>query len=35
LTWVILALAGLHVLGALYHRFVLRDAVLTRRLPRT
>jgi cytochrome b561 len=35
LTWVILALAGLHVLGALYHRFVLRDAVLTRMLPRT
>jgi len=33
-TWAILAVAGLHVLGALYHRFVLRDAILTRMLPR-
>jgi cytochrome b561 len=34
LTWGILALAGLHVLGALYHRFVLHDAVLTRMMPK-
>jgi cytochrome b561 len=34
LTWAILVFAGLHVLGALYHRFVLRDAILTRMLPR-
>jgi len=34
MTWGILVLAGLHVLGALYHRFVLRDAVLMRMLPK-
>jgi cytochrome b561 len=33
-TWAILVFAGLHILGALYHRFVLRDAVLMRMLPR-
>lgn len=33
LAWVLLALIGLHVLGALFHRFVLRDQVLQRMLP--
>ena len=28
--WVILGLLGVHLLGALYHHFVLRDAVLRR-----
>lgn len=31
--WVLLALVGVHVLAALYHRFVLRDQVLERMLP--
>lgn len=33
LTWVLLALIGLHLLGALYHRLVRRDQVLQRMLP--
>jgi cytochrome b561 len=33
LSWVLLALIGLHVLAALYHRFVKRDGVLQRMLP--
>lgn len=33
LSWVLLALIGLHVLAALYHRFVRRDAVLARMMP--
>jgi cytochrome b561 len=33
ITWVLLGLIGLHVLGALYHRLVLRDRVLQRMLP--
>jgi cytochrome b561 len=32
--YVLLGVIGLHVLGALYHRFVLHDAVLGRMLPR-
>jgi cytochrome b561 len=32
-TYVLLTLVGLHVLGALYHHFVLRDGVLKRMLP--
>jgi cytochrome b561 len=28
--WVLLGVAGLHVCGALYHRFVLRDGLLRR-----
>ena len=28
--WVLLAAAGLHVLGALYHQFILRDGLLRR-----
>jgi cytochrome b561 len=32
--YAILALAGLHMLAALYHHFWLRDRVLTRMLPR-
>lgn len=31
--WVLLGAAGLHVLGALYHRFVLKDLLLQRMLP--
>lgn len=30
LAWVVLALIGLHIVGALYHHFVLRDGVLRR-----
>jgi cytochrome b561 len=33
ITWVLLGLVGLHVVGALYHRLVLRDRVLHRMLP--
>lgn len=33
LSWVLLAIIGLHVLAALYHRFVKRDGVLQRMLP--
>jgi cytochrome b561 len=33
LAWVLLAVAGLHVLGAAYHQFVLRDGLLGRMLP--
>ena len=33
LVWVLLGLIGLHVAGALYHRFVRKDAVLARMLP--
>jgi cytochrome b561 len=33
LAWVLLALIALHVAGALYHRFVLKDEVLQRMLP--
>lgn len=33
LAWVLLVLIGLHVVGALYHRFVLKDDVLQRMLP--
>ena len=32
-SYVLLAIAGLHILAALYHRFVLRDRVLDRMLP--
>jgi cytochrome b561 len=31
--WVLLALIGLHILAALYHRLILRDRVLQRILP--
>lgn len=31
--WVLLGAVGLHVLGALYHQFVLRDGLLRRLLP--
>ncbi len=31
--YLLLGVAGLHVLGALYHQFVLRDALLSRMLP--
>jgi cytochrome b561 len=31
--WILLGVVGLHVLGALYHRLVLRDGLLTRMLP--
>ena len=31
---ILLAIAGLHIMGALYHQFVLRDMLLTRILPR-
>jgi cytochrome b561 len=31
--WVLLGLIGLHVLAALFHRFVLRDDVLQSMLP--
>jgi superoxide oxidase len=31
--WVLLALIGLHILAALFHRFVLRDEVLQSMLP--
>ena len=34
LALVLLAVVGLHVLGALYHQFVLRDRLLDRMLPR-
>jgi cytochrome b561 len=33
LSWVLVGAIGLHVLAALYHRFVKRDAVLKRMLP--
>ena len=33
LAWVLLAVAGLHILGAGYHQFVLRDGLLGRMLP--
>ncbi len=33
LSWCLLAIIGLHVLAALYHRVVLRDRVLQRMLP--
>jgi len=33
LSWCLLALIGLHVLAALYHRVILRDKVLQRMLP--
>jgi superoxide oxidase len=33
--WVLLALIGLHILAALFHRFVLRDEVLQSMLPWT
>lgn len=33
LVYVLLAVVGLHVLGALYHQFVLRDRTLQRMLP--
>jgi len=33
LSWCLLALIGLHVLAALYHRLILRDRVLQRMLP--
>lgn len=32
--WLILALAGLHALAALFHRYVWHDGVLARMLPR-
>lgn len=35
LSYVLLALVGVHVLAALYHGFVLRDAVLDRILPQS
>lgn len=28
--WILLGVAGLHVLGALYHQFILRDRLLSR-----
>ncbi len=31
--WYFLAVIGLHVVAAIYHRFVLRDAVMARMLP--
>jgi cytochrome b561 len=33
LAWVLFALIGLHVVAALFHRFVLKDHVLQRMLP--
>ena len=33
LSWGLLGVIGLHVLAALYHRFIKRDAVLKRMLP--
>src|ERR1700753_2939697 len=33
LAWVLLGIIVLHIAGALYHRFVKRDAVLARMLP--
>jgi cytochrome b561 len=33
LAWVLFALIGLHVVAALFHRFVLKDDVLQRMLP--
>jgi len=35
LAWVLFALIGLHVVAALFHRFVLKDHVLQRMLPHT
>jgi cytochrome b561 len=32
--WVLFALIGMHVAAALFHRFVLRDQVLQRMLPK-
>jgi cytochrome b561 len=31
--WVLLGVAGLHILGALYHEFIVRDDLLQRMLP--
>lgn len=31
--WVLIALAGVHIAGALFHQFVLRDGTLDRMLP--
>jgi cytochrome b561 len=33
LSWVLLGVIGLHILAALYHRFIKHDAVLKRMLP--
>lgn len=33
LAWALLIVLGLHVLAALYHRFILRDTVVSRMLP--
>jgi cytochrome b561 len=33
--WIIVGVAGLHAAAALFHRYVLRDGVLARMLPRT
>lgn len=33
LVWVMLGVIGLHVLGALYHYFIVRDRILQRMLP--
>jgi cytochrome b561 len=33
LAWVMFALIVLHIAGALFHRFVLKDRVLERMLP--
>lgn len=33
--WVLLGAVGLHVLGALYHRLILKDSLLQRMLPGT
>ncbi len=32
--WIIVAVAGLHAAAALFHRYVMRDGVLARMLPR-
>jgi cytochrome b561 len=34
LSWVLLAIVGLHICAALYHRFIRRDGVLQRMMPR-
>jgi cytochrome b561 len=33
LAWVLFALIALHIAGALFHRFVLKDQTLQRMLP--
>lgn len=33
MAWIIIALVGLHIVGALYHHFKLKDNVLKRMLP--